>query len=153
MASCPTINGGNKKMKCFNHKKFILIFTIILVTIMNVSLLFAQNYLPRTWKTRKVNLSFNRYYDWKQMEDALRKLEKAYPKFLKLGTIGKSYQGRELWYMTINNPDTGNELDKPAMYIDANIHGNEVQGGEVGLYTIWYLMENYNYNNYIKNLD
>lgn len=119
---------------------------------MSSSLLFAQNYLPRTWKTRKVNLSFNRYYDWKQMEDALRKLEKAYPKFLKLGTIGKSYQGRELWYMTINNPDTGNELDKPAMYIDANIHGNEVQGGEVGLYTIWYLMENYNYNNYIKNL-
>ncbi|MCK7499570.1 MAG: hypothetical protein MZW92_61105 [Comamonadaceae bacterium] len=32
---------------------------------------------------------------------------------------------------------------RPAMYIEANIHGNEIQGGEVCLYTIWYLMENY----------
>jgi len=29
------------------------------------------------------------------------------------------------------------------MYIEANVHGNEIQGGEVCLYTIWYLMENY----------
>ncbi|MFC1563229.1 M14 family metallopeptidase, partial [candidate division KSB1 bacterium] len=27
--------------------------------------------------------------------------------------------------------------------IEANLHGNEIQGGEVCLYTIWYLMENY----------
>jgi len=54
--------------------------------------------------------------------------------------------------MTINNPDTGEEMDKCAMYIDANIHGNEVQGGEVGIYTIWYLMENYAYNDYVREL-
>ena len=29
------------------------------------------------------------------------------------------------------------------MYIEANVHGNEIQGAEVALYTIWYLMENY----------
>jgi hypothetical protein len=34
-------------------------------------------------------------------------------------------------------------MSKPAMYIEANVHGNEIQGGEVCLYTIWYLMENY----------
>ena len=45
--------------------------------------------------------------------------------------------------MTINNPETGTEMSKAAMYIDANIHGNEIQGGEICLYTIWYLMENY----------
>ena len=45
--------------------------------------------------------------------------------------------------MTINNPDTGAEATKPAMYIEANVHGNEIQGAEVCLYTIWYLMEHY----------
>ena len=45
--------------------------------------------------------------------------------------------------MTINNPETGSEMSKSAMFIDANMHGNEIQGGEVCLYTIWYLMENY----------
>jgi hypothetical protein len=29
------------------------------------------------------------------------------------------------------------------MFIEANVHGNEIQGAEVVLYTIWYLMENY----------
>ena len=45
--------------------------------------------------------------------------------------------------MIINNPDTGADTTKPAMYIEANIHGNEIQGGEICIYTIWYLMENY----------
>ncbi len=45
--------------------------------------------------------------------------------------------------MIVNNPDTGPDTSKPAMYIEANIHGNEIQGGEICIYTIWYLMENY----------
>ncbi len=125
---------------------------VVLFLIFGTSLILAQDFYPRKWNSRKVDLSFNHYYDWKEMEQALRTLEKAYPKFLSLRTVGKSYQGRELWYMTINNPDTGSEMEKCAMYIDANIHGNEVQGGEIGLYTIWYLMENYQYNNSVQKL-
>ncbi len=139
-------------MRIQRHKKAINGTGLALMLIMSASLIWAQEFFPRKWDSRKVNLSFNHYYDWEEMEQALRTLEKAYPKFLKLNTAGKSYQGRELWYMTINNPDTGDELSKCAMYIDANIHGNEVQGGEIGLYTIWYLMENYNFNDSIKQL-
>lgn len=129
----------------------ILALVVLMIT-MSASLIFAQKFFPRKWNARNVELSFNHYYDWKEVEEALRKLEKTYPKFLKLRSIGKSYQGREMWYMTINNPDTGSEMQKCAMYMDANIHGNEVQGGEIGIYTIWYLMENYNYNDTIKKL-
>lgn len=125
---------------------------VVLAVLVGSSQVYAQKFLPRKWNTRQVDLSFNHYYDWKEMEAAMRKLEKAFPKFLKLRSIGKSYQGRELWYMTINNPDTGDEMDKCAFYMDANIHSIEVQGGEIGLYTIWYLMENYNYNDYIRKL-
>ncbi|MFZ5518165.1 MAG: M14 family metallopeptidase [Candidatus Zhuqueibacterota bacterium] len=128
------------------------ILLLAMVAMMSAATLPAQDYLPRTWKTRNVDLQFNRYHDWKEMEAALRKLEQAYPKFLKLRSIGTSFQGREMWYMTINNPDTGDEMKKSAMYIDANIHGNEIQGGEVCLYTIWYLMENYPYNEYVKKM-
>jgi hypothetical protein len=139
-------------MKLNQNKKLMVPILVVLLMTMSASLIFAQKFLPRKWNARKVELSFNHYYDWKEMEGALRKLEKAYPKFLKLRSIGKSFQGREIWYMTINNPDTGSEMQKCAMYMDADIHGNEVQGGEVGLYTIWYLMENYNYNDIIKKL-
>jgi hypothetical protein len=139
-------------MKLNQNKKVMVPALAILLMTMSASLIAAQKFFPRKWNARKVELSFNHYYDWKEVEEALRKLEKAYPKFLKLRSIGKSYQGREMWYMTINNPDTGSEMQKCAMYMDANIHGNEVQGGEIGIYTIWYLMENYNYNDMIRKL-
>jgi hypothetical protein len=91
----------------------------------------------------KVKLDFNRWHDVNELYSDMARLEKAFPKFLKLQSMGKSFEGRDVMVMTINNPETGAELSKAAMYIDANIHGNEIQGGEVCLYTIWYLMENY----------
>ncbi len=125
---------------------------LALILALSASSILAQDFFPRKWNTRQVELSFNHYYDWQEVEQALRRLEKAFPKFLKLRSAGKSFQGRELWYLTVNNPDTGDEMSKCAMYMDANIHGNEVQGGEIGIYTAWYLMENYPYNDTIREL-
>lgn len=90
-----------------------------------------------------VKLDFNRWHDYDELKADLLTLEKAWPKFLKYESLGDSYGGRDVMLMTINNPDTGPELSKAAMYIEANVHGNEIQGSEVSLYTIWYLMENY----------
>ena len=91
----------------------------------------------------KVKLDFNRWHDVGELYADMKRLQAAFPKFLKLESIGKSFGGRDLMLMTINNPATGPEAGKAAMYIEANVHGNEIQGGEVCLYTIWYLMENY----------
>ena len=91
----------------------------------------------------KVKIDFNRWHDTHELYADMGRLAKAFPKFLKLQSIGKSADGLDIMLMAINNPATGPELSKAAMYIDANIHGNEIQGGEVCLYTIWYLMENY----------
>ena len=91
----------------------------------------------------KVRLDFNRWHDVAELKADFEKLEKAWPKFLKLTSLGKSHGGRDIILMTVNNPDTGPETSKPGMYIEANVHGNEIQGSEVALYTVWYLMENY----------
>ena len=91
----------------------------------------------------KVRLDFNRWHDVAELKSDFEKLSKAWPKYLKLTSLGKSHGGRDIILMTINNPDTGAEMTKPAMYIEANVHGNEIQGAEVSLYTVWYLMENY----------
>jgi hypothetical protein len=91
----------------------------------------------------KVKLDFNRWHDTDELYADMMKLRDAFPKFLKLESIGKSHDGRDLMLMTINNPATGPESGKAGMYIEANVHGNEIQGGEVCLYTVWYLMENY----------
>ncbi len=91
----------------------------------------------------KVKLDFNRWHDTNELYADMKRLQTAFPKLLKLESIGKSYDGRDLMLMTVNNPATGPASSKAGMYIEANVHGNEIQGGEVCLYTIWYLMENY----------
>jgi hypothetical protein len=98
---------------------------------------------PTSERSYKVKLDFNRWHDVAELQADLRTLEKAYPKFLKYISLGKSYDGRDIAAMIVNNPDTGPDTSKPAMYIEANIHGNEIQGGEICIYTVWYLMENY----------
>ncbi|GAG02766.1 unnamed protein product, partial [marine sediment metagenome] len=64
----------------------------------------------------KVRLDFNRYHDVPELYADMERLQKAFPKFLKLESIGKSYKGRDIMLMTINNPDTGPEMSKAAMY-------------------------------------
>ena len=130
---------GNK----MNNKYINIAFTLIVILIMTSALHVTYAQKSSSDPQFKVKLDFNRWHDVDELWSDLKKLEKAYPKFLKVGSVGKSHDGRDIMYMTINNPETGPEMSKAAMYIDANIHGNEIQGGEICLYTIWYLMENY----------
>ena len=94
-------------------------------------------------RAAEVNLSFDHFYDHAEMTRALQALEKAYPEMAKVQSIGKSFQGRDVWAIILTNPKTGPAERKPGYYIDGNIHGNEIQGGEVALYTAWYLLKNY----------
>ena len=87
--------------------------------------------------------SFNRLHTYEEIVDLLKGYAAAYPRWTRLESIGKTGQGRDLWLITITNPETGPELSKPAMYIDGNTHANEVQGGDTALYTVDYLLKNY----------
>lgn len=100
----------------------------------------------------KVQLTWNRYYDTEQTHSILVKLSQAYPAFTKLESIGKTFLGKDIWCLTITNAKTGKDSEKPAYYIDANIHANEIQGSETALYTAWYLLESYSANSFVKNL-
>jgi hypothetical protein len=91
----------------------------------------------------KVKIDFNRWHDTDELYADFHRLAAAFPKFVKVTSIGKSYEGRDVLVVTVNNPDTGPEMSKAAMAVEANVHGNEIQGGEICLYTVWYLMENY----------
>jgi len=91
----------------------------------------------------KVEIAWNRYYDWKEIGDICRRLTDAYPDLVLSSSIGKSFQDRAIHLLTVTNFKRGDANRKPAMYIDGNIHSNEIQGGEVSLYTAWFLAENY----------
>lgn len=100
----------------------------------------------------KVEVVWNRYYDSKEIGEICKRISEAYPKLAKLGSIGKSYEGRDIWILTVSNSEKGDPDKKPAIYIDGNVHGNEIQGGEVSLYTGWYLAEMYGHLDWITRL-
>ena len=100
----------------------------------------------------KVAISWNRYNDHAGITDILKKIVKAYPGLARLESIGKSYEGRDLWCIAITDYSKGEAAKKPGMYIDGNIHSNEIQGSEFAMYTAWYLTENFNDNIFIKEL-
>ena len=54
-------------------------------------------------KTFSKNMKFDCYRDFKEMSQFLIDAQKKYPQFTKLESIGKSYEGRDLWLMTITD--------------------------------------------------
>jgi len=88
-------------------------------------------------------LCFDHFYNHAELTKALQALATAYPQFVTLKSIGKSHQGRDIWAVVLNNAKTGPAEYKPGYYIDGNIHGNEIQGAEVALYAVYYLLTHY----------
>ena len=100
----------------------------------------------------KVPMSWNKYYDHAGISEICKKIAAAYPDLVKLESIGKSFEGRDLWCLAITDYKKGDATKKPAMYIDGNIHSNEVQGSEFSLYTAWYLTESFADLKFIREL-
>ncbi|WP_410174709.1 M14 family zinc carboxypeptidase [Nostoc commune] len=41
-------------------------------------------------------------------------------------SIGKSYEGRDIWLFTVTNFATAAHQEKPALWVDDNIHATEL---------------------------
>lgn len=91
-------------------------------------------------------LRFDHYYTYDQLVSAMKLLNKTYPELTNLEIVGKSDEGRDIYLITINNKATGVPSAKPGVYVDGNIHGNEIQASEVCLYLANRLLENFGKN-------
>jgi hypothetical protein len=124
-------------------------FIIIMLSLLGSLLLPAAS--PTAHPVR-VPLSFDFYYTYDMVVEALNALHNAYPKLTHLDMVGKSEEGRPVYCLTVNNPARGAELSKPAIYVDGNIHGNEIQAAEVALYLLDFLLGSYGHNEDITHL-
>lgn len=132
--------------------QFYILFFFLLGTALTAQTpeqLFKASGTPAS---RKVDVSWNRYNTAEGLAEIAKKIAAAYPELAKLSSIGKSYQGRDLWCLTVTDFSTGDPERKPGFYIDGNIHSNEIQGSEIAMYTAWYLTESFDENTFIENL-
>jgi hypothetical protein len=110
------------------------ILVLVLLTLAPVSAEVAKISVP---------LRFDHYYPLAEVYEAVKAIHDAYPDMTTVEEVGRSEEGRPIMAVTLNNPKTGPALSKPGVYVDGNIHGNEIQGGEICLYVLDYLLGNY----------
>lgn len=97
-------------------------------------------------------LDFKHYLKYDEIMYFLEKWAKEYPDLIDLYSAGKSYEGRNIPQVTLTNKKTGSDTDKPAMVIDAGIHGMELITSEAALYQLNYMLERYGKDDEITDL-
>ncbi len=83
---------------------------------------------------------FDIYYRYAPLTEALQALAAQHPDRIRLHSIGKSHEGRDIWLLTVTRFSTGADTDKPAFWIDANIHAAELSGTTACLHFVHTLM-------------
>ena len=94
-------------------------------------------------------LNFNHYFPNDELFDLLDEWVSTYPNLIQKKSIGNSHEGRPIWLVTLTNQTTGTDLDKPAIWIDANIHATEITGTTSAVYIIYRLLKEYGENEQI----
>ena len=79
-------------------------------------------------------MDFNRYFNNEELDDILNGWAESYPQLADLSELGQSHEGKPIPLLTLTNKETGADNDKPAIWIDANIHATEVAGTTVAMH-------------------
>ena len=88
-------------------------------------------------------IRFDTYYRYDELAGLLHALVRAHPDLIRLDSIGRSFEGRDIWLATVTRFETGQDRDKPALWVDGNIHATEVAGSAACLYLIDRLLAGY----------
>jgi len=97
------------------------------------------------------------YHNYQETYDVLKNIAEKNSDIVSLFSIGKSYEGREIWCLRINPTEKGTTPSKkPGALIVGNHHAREHLTNEMVLLFAVYLLENRNdpeIKKYIENLD
>ena len=87
--------------------------------------------------------TYDHYYKYDELTRILNEFAQVFPQLVQLESIGKSYEGRDVWLATVTNVATGADKEKPALWVDGNIHASEVSPASACIYFIDYLTKHY----------
>jgi murein tripeptide amidase MpaA len=87
--------------------------------------------------------SFDRFPRHEELGALLRAYADARPDLVALRSIGRSHEGRDIWLAALTNRATDDDLDKPALWVDGNIHAAELTACTAALYYLHQLVASY----------
>jgi murein tripeptide amidase MpaA len=89
------------------------------------------------------HVEFDKYYRYDDLSHILGEFAREVPDLVRVESIGQSYEGRDLWLATVTNFGTGEADQKPALWVDGNIHASEVAPSSACLFLINRLVSSY----------
>src|SRR5215510_1753159 len=91
-------------------------------------------------------IAFDRYYRYEELTRLLLAYETEYPELVRVQSLGKSHEGRDIWLVTVTNFASGKAEEKPALWVDGNIHASEVSPSTACLYLLNKLVKEHGTN-------
>lgn len=88
-------------------------------------------------------MPLDRYLRYDELTQAIHALAVEHPQLFVVESIGKSWEGRDIWLVTATVASTGPARDKPALWVDGNIHATEVAGAMACLHFLQHLAREY----------
>lgn len=87
--------------------------------------------------------TYDHYPRFDELAQRLQQVAADHPALCDLQVLGRSHEGRELWIATITNTATGPHDEKPAVWLDGNIHASEVTASVALLHLVETLCARY----------
>src|SRR5207302_708524 len=107
---------------------------------------------PMTATPQTPQPRFDTFYRHEALTRLLFDYAAAHPALVSVASMGKSFEGREIWVATVTNTATGVADDKPAFWTDGNIHAAELTASTTVLYYLHHLVTGYGRDERITHL-
>ncbi|MBH8566385.1 hypothetical protein I8748_30240 [Nostoc sp. CENA67] len=89
------------------------------------------------------NVRFDKYYRYEDLTHILHSYAQEFPHLVHIESIGKSYESRDIWLLTVTNFALCSHQEKPALWVDGNIHATELAASSALLYLLQTLVKGY----------
>jgi murein tripeptide amidase MpaA len=86
---------------------------------------------------------FDIFYKHDELTQLLQAYAQALPDLIELRPLGQSHEGRDIWLVVVTRRATGADIDKPAFWVDGNIHAAELTASTACLYWLHQLASAY----------
>jgi len=88
-------------------------------------------------------MDFKHYHLYSEIVYWLKRWAQEYPNLIDVYVAGTSFEGRDIYQVTLTNKATGPDTEKPGMMLDGNRHAGEVTAAESALWMLHYMLTSY----------
>jgi hypothetical protein len=124
----------------------------VLIGDIDYKFLVAHGYDIRVNETKGITRKPDEEYkNPAEIEEILNHYSTTYSHLVKMVSIGKSLEGRDIWALKISDDPQLEELDEPSVLFNSMHHAREIMTPEVSIDIIDYLLTNYNSDSKVTN--